>query len=436
MPADRNILSELPGSGRVLIAFSGGPDSVCLLHLATLSGCRRRLHCLHVDHQLDAHSGQRARQAVHLAEALGSSCDIVRVDVAGGRGPEGDARAARYSALEDQMDDNETLLTAHHADDQVETVLLRLIRGAGPQGLAGIPARRRFGPGWLARPLLEWRRADIEAWLERHGLESIRDPANDCPDFDRNHLRVEVLPSLRRRWPGVDHALLRSARLCGGAADVIARSVRQDLAGADADRDSLRLADLRDQGDYYIGEAIRAWCIGQGFTPPPGRRLESFLAQIRRAADDRQPALRWHSNVLRLWRGRLWLEAERELGCWRSTWDGRSPLALPGSLGQLGLDGPPGAKWTLEVRSGQAGESLRLAADRPRVESGRLLAAAGVPPWQRRHWPRVWLDGRLVALGDEWLDHDFARQLAEQGRRLWWQRGTRRLIGSGVESGA
>lgn len=434
MPADRNILSELPGSGRVLIAFSGGPDSVCLLHLAALSGRQRPLHCLHVDHQLDADSGQRARQAVRLAEVLGSSCEILRVDVAGRQGPEGDARAARYSALKARMKENETLLTAHHADDQVETVLLRLTRGAGPQGLAGIPARRRFGPGWLARPLIEWQRADIEAWLERHGLESIRDPANDCPDFDRNHLREEVLPALRRRWPGVDDALLRSARLCGGAADFIARSVRDDLAGAGADGDSLQLADLRDHGDYYIGEAIRAWCIAQGFAPPPGRRLDSFLAQIRQAAGDRQPALRWHSTVLRLWRDRLWLEADRKADSWRLPWDGRSPLALPGSLGQLILDGPPGAKWTLEVRSGQPGESLRLVSDRPRAESGRLLAAAGVPPWQRWRWPRVWLDGRLVALGDEWLDQAFARQLAKRGQRLLWQRGARRPTGSGVES--
>jgi len=135
--------ATLPGRGRVMVAFSGGPDSVCLLHQLSLGQPGRELLCVHIDHRLDADSQRRAERAGEIAGRLGVACRIVPVEVGTGRGPEAQARHARYQALESLMQDGDTLVTAHHADDQAETVLLRLVRGAGPDGLAGIrPARR------------------------------------------------------------------------------------------------------------------------------------------------------------------------------------------------------------------------------------------------------------------------------------------------------
>ena len=275
MPAEHFEPITLPGRGRVIVGFQRRPR-FRLPPASTRRGeLDRAIECVHVDHGLDPDSAQRADRAVELAGRLGIPCRIARIEVTAGRGPEAAARDARYRVLEALVGPGEVLVTAHHADDQAETILLRLIRGAGPEGLAGISPLRRFGQGWLSRPLLDQSRAAIEHWLERHELDCIRDPANDCLDFDRNHLRHRVLPELRERWPGVETALRRSARLCGDAAGFIRRHVEADLAEACGPDGELALDRLADDSDYYRAEAIRILVpparLRAAARPPPGR---------------------------------------------------------------------------------------------------------------------------------------------------------------------
>lgn len=435
MPADAINPDTLPGRGRVIVAFSGGPDSVCLLHRLLASGTSREIACVHVDHRLDPDSPDRAERAVAIAEQLGAPCRVVPVEVSSEHGgPEAAARQARYEALAAGLQRGDVLLTAHHADDQSETVLLRLVRGAGPEGLAGIPPIRRFGAGWLARPLLDWQRREIEDWIERHGLDCIRDPANDSLDFDRNHLRHDILPALRERWPGVDGALRRSGRLCRGAADFVAARVAADLPTA-ATPETLALDRLADQSDYYRGCAIRAWCIDAGHQPPPGRRLEELLGQIAAAGGDRCPQLRWNDCLLRYWADRLWLQyGEDPPADWRLDWDGNTALQLPYGLGTLELSGPVGPPLALRACAGRSGERLRPQGDPHHRECTRLLAEAGVPPWQRQIWPRLYLDGRLQALGMHWQTEAFRALLKQRGQALVWTAGTRRLTATAIES--
>lgn len=437
MPAERIHPENLPGCNRVVVAFSGGPDSVCLLHQLIVSTIEREVVCVHVDHGLDTGSRERARRAVDIAASLGVECEIVRVTVGAGRGPEAAARDARYIALENRIGPEDVLVTAHHADDQSETVLLRLLRGAGPDGLAGIPAVRRFGRGWLARPLIEWPRSDIEGWLQRHRLDCLRDPANDWPGFDRNYLRHEVLPALRERWPGVDAALRRSARLCRGAADFVADRVALDLAQAGTTGDPLDLDRLADDSTYYRAAVIRAWCIRNAVQPPPGQRLDEFLEQVSTAENDRCPELRWNAHILRHWANRLWLEPEQGPPAdWCLQWDGRQPLSLPDGLGRLELVGPADSPLELEVCAGRKGQSLKPAGDAHHRPCKRLLANIGVPPWQRDQWPRVWLDGQLVALGTRWRTAEFEHLLRRRNQCLHWTPGSRRIVTAGLESGA
>lgn len=424
MPAEHFETTTLPGRGRLLVAFSGGPDSVCLLHRLTQAPPGRSIECVHVDHGLDPESARRAERAVELAAGLGIPCRIVRIRVKAGRGPEAAAREARYRALEALVGPGEVLLTAHHADDQAETILLRLIRGAGPEGLAGISPLRRFGQGWLWRPLLDQSRAAIEDWIERYGLQCIRDPANDCLDFDRNQLRHRVLPELRERWPGVDTALRRSARLWGDAAGFIRRHVEADLAAACGPDAELSLHRLADDSDYYRAEAIRIWCLQIGCEPPPGRRLDAFVEQLRASRSDRCPELRFGGHIVRFWSGRLWLESESpQPDQWCLRWDGRAPIELPHDLGRMELTGSGQKALELEIRSGSHGESLQPVGSAHHRACKRLLAEAGVPPWQRPHWPRLWLDGRLVALGERWLTAEFEALLQQRRLSLRWRRG-------------
>ena len=404
-----------------MIAFSGGPDSICLLHVLAACEHQRDLLAVHVDHGLDRGSGRRAKQAAAMATALGVDCRLERVQVRRTGSIEANARRARYAALRPYVSKGSVLLTAHHADDVAETLLLRLIRGSGPAGLSGIPPRRRFGNGWLMRPALHWRRQHIDRYLKAHGLSACHDPANDLMSMDRNFLRHEVMPLLQERFPGYVNGFVRSARLNRSAAGVLTDVATRDVQAAEQAGPSLALPVLLEIDRFRRAEALRNWCLGRGHAPPPGARLDEFLRQIAQAEKDRQPELRWDDGVLRRHADAIWLDPAHDgMGPWHIDWDGQQPLTLPGRVGRLAFSSPPPAL-DLSVRSGLAGERLCCRPELGRQQVKKLLADRGVPPWQRTHWPRLWLNEKLVAIGDQWLDAAFAEYLQTRSTQLVWR---------------
>jgi tRNA(Ile)-lysidine synthase len=413
---------QWPGEGRVIVAFSGGADSLCLLHRLRVDDCKRSITCLHIDHGLDGASGERARTATRLAMEAGIDCHVVRVEVRKGIGPEAAARRARYDAIETFMQSGDVVLTAHHADDQVETVLMRLLRGAAPAGLGGIPRQRRFGPGWLVRPLLDWNRAEIERFIREHDLSPVHDPANDSPQIDRNFIGQQLVPIIRQRWPGAERSILRSARLCHGAAEALAELAVEDLDRLTITPTCIRLNDPGQWNAFRLGEMLRHWCYRQGLTAPPGRRIETFLRQIERASIDRQPMMSWDEGIIRLWRGRLWLQSSPEPPCdWSLEWCRGRMLVLPGDIGCLeltGVDHPPAP---LTIQSARPGDRLRPAGQTHHRPVTQLLAERDIPPWQRDSWPRIWLHDRLAGVGDVWQSETLERYLKAAGTELRWQ---------------
>lgn len=421
MPELNPTPSSWPGNGRIVIAFSGGPDSLYLLYQVLAFDIHRAVVCLHIDHGLDVGSADRARRAVQLARAAGCDCTVVRAEVKPGGSPEAMARNARYQAISDFMCAGDVVLTAHHVDDQLETVIMRLLRGAGPTGLAGIPRQRRYHAGWLIRPLLDCTRAEIETWIEKQGLSPVFDPANDSPAFDRNFVRRELMPLIRRRWGGAQRSILRSARLCRGAATTLEQVTVTDLAGQSESPRCLRLVGTLAWSDHRLGEMLRLWCHRQHLPAPPGRRVEAFIQQLRDASPDQQPELRWNNSVIRSWRQRLWLETLTACPAhWQLEWLRGHTLELPGDIGQLelvGIDRPPTG---LRVSAGTDAEKLRPAGRQHRHNVRQLMAEAGVPPWQRSLWPRLWLDDRLVGIADRWHDEELSALLDSAGARLVW----------------
>jgi tRNA(Ile)-lysidine synthase len=417
----RAAIDQLPPGGRIIIAFSGGPDSVCLLHVLADAVDRDRLHVVHVDHGLDPESPERARRAEQIARETGVACIVVPVQVDPGPGLEAAARKARYQALAGCMDPGDMLATAHHADDQAETVLLRLLRGAGPEGLAGIRAQRPFKRGRLIRPLLDWRREDIRAFLDERGLESIEDPANECLEFDRNEIRHRLLPLIRERWPGAERAILRSARLCRGSADFVVERTAAEMKSALDEHGTLILERLPDANSWYLGEIVRRWCLQLGWEPPPGRRLDEFIGQLGDVQPDRQPELRWDGHRIRCWRGRLWADADDAPPSeWNLEWDGLEPIQLPGGQGRLSLTGEASTPLALRITAAGCGGRIETPAGSRSIR--QLMAEADVPPWRRAGWPLVWKNGRIVALPPLWHDAGFADLLRQRGQDLVWRR--------------
>lgn len=232
---------------------------------------------------------------------------VIRADVRPARGEsvEQVAREVRRRALSRALAPGEWLLTAQHADDQLETVLLALLRGAGPAGLAGMPARMSLGDAQLLRPLLDVQRDQILAYAAARKLDWIDDPTNDEPRFDRNYLRAHVLPALRSRWPALARTVGRSARHCALAAEVQAEAAARDLEQA-ADGDDLAIVVLRRWSVSRRAAVLRAWIQRAGARAPNERHLVQIEAMLA-ARVDAHPELRLPDLTVRRRGGHLQL---------------------------------------------------------------------------------------------------------------------------------
>jgi tRNA(Ile)-lysidine synthase len=408
--------------GCLLVAVSGGLDSIALLHaLAGNDAARARgLRALHVDHGLHPRSGEWADHVRRACAALDVPLQVqrVQVDGASGLGPEGAARAARHAAFADALPAGGILVAAHHADDQAETVLLRLLRASGADGLAGMRALRALGAGWLARPWLEVLRVEIANWAHSAGLQWIDDPSNAELHLARNRLRHAVMPILTAHWPHAVRNIARSAGLLAQSAARDARHIARDLAprrGADpAVLDAQGLAAL-DEGDR--GALLRHWLLDLRLPPPDSRALVQLARLLAAPRSDAVSVVRWPGAELRLWRGRLHamapLAAAPDLD---HEWDGRHPLLLADGA-SLRIEGAI-APLALRVRSRRGGERMVLSPTRPPQSVKHSLQALGVPPWQRTRAPFVWHHDALWAVGDWLLASEFANVLATMGARL------------------
>jgi len=440
----RRLGELLPGfPGRELcVAFSGGADSTALL--AALRELRRRpraLRAVHVDHGLHPDSRSWGARAVEIARVLRVPCEVLEAKVTRARGesPEARARAARYRLLAGTLKPGEILVTAHHEDDQLETVLLMLLRGAGIAGLAAMPELAPFARGLLARPLLTRSRAELEAFVRAAGLPYLEDPSNRDEAPDRNFLRLRVLPVIRERWPGVATTVGRTARHAAEAQGLLEGLAQADLSAA-RHGPSLAASALRALPPERRRNALRFWIAARGFSVPPTARLAEIAGPLLAARADAQPAVEWPGVRLERQAGLLTLRpashAAREAGeggtalpreiAW--PWRTAPACPLPDGLGQLELradaHGPVDlakvpARLTIRWRRG--GERLAIAPGRPRRTLKSLLRESQLPQAERARLPLVYGGTRLLAVADLWLDESVqAHPGARRRARLVW----------------
>lgn len=426
---------------QVLVGFSGGLDSTVLLHL--LAELRRQgllsaqLGALHVHHGLHPQADAWLLHCRAQAEALEVAWHECRVKVQlrPGDSPEAAARDARYAAFADSMQPGTVLALAHHADDQVETVLLHLLRGSGPRGLAGMPQQRALGPGLLCRPLLPVTRSQLLAWAKGKALQWIEDPANLDPGFTRNQLRHEVLPQLQRVAPGLQHSIARTAALAAEADELLQVLAHDDLRAARTEHDNqLLLTPLLQLSPARLRNVLRHWTgsllqrlQGSAITHAA---LQQSVATLVPARADATPVVAWGEGERRLelrrYRDRLYLIKPMPAVPACLDWDPAQPLALPGVLGTLHCEvngqAPAAGSWpTLQVHFRSGGERLSRQG-RPGQSLKHLLQDAGVPPWLRPCVPLVSCQGQLLAAGDLLHGDDWPPQVPEKTARFRWQR--------------
>ncbi|TRX75483.1 tRNA lysidine(34) synthetase TilS [Pseudomonas mangiferae] len=390
------------------VALSGGLDSSVLLHLLARHPQRDRhppLRALHVEHGLQAAAASWPAHCRALCATLDVPLDCVSVRVDAGASLEQAARTARYGAFEAACSQGDVLFTAHHRDDQAETLLFRLLRGAGVRGLAGMPVQRRLGQGWLVRPLLGVGRAELERHARALGLDWVDDPSNRDTHLARNHLRHDILPSLHGRWPQAAANLARSAAHLREAESLLEDLAALDVGAAEPGArwpwlglPSLALAPLARLSPARQRNALRAWLAA--FTPLPDLDHWVGWETLRDAKADATPVWRLARGELHRADGHLWWLS----GDWLRppphppAWPvGEASLALPGN-GVLTWQGtPPPGDWTVRYRAG--GEQLALPG-RGHRDLKRLLNEAGVPGFARGRLPLLYCDGEPRAVAN------------------------------------
>ncbi len=399
-------LSGLPPDSRLAVGFSGGMDSAVLLRAAREAlPAGANLRALHVNHRLRQAAQEWERFCGDFCAALEIPLEILRVDVpASGASLENRARIARYEAFSRNLQPGERLLLAHHLDDQLETLLLRLSRGAGPRGLSGIPAQRELGRGLLLRPLLQCPRTALADYARARDLRWIEDASNRNIDFDRNFCRHEVLPAVERRWPGYRRAWERSRALIAESRDLLAELAEIDLARcAGAAERQLRVDALRRLRAPRRRNALRHW-IEQHCAASADRGKLLRLSDSLLAADHpARAAVDFGGHFVRCFDNELYLVPELPPvdPDTRLAWDpSREPvLELPGNgiLRAAPRAGAGLAGKRYEIRYRRGGESCRLAR-RPTKSLKKILNESRVEPWLRARLPLLFDGGELVAI--------------------------------------
>ncbi|KRA77227.1 tRNA(Ile)-lysidine synthase [Lysobacter sp. Root667] len=419
-------LRDLP-QGPLCVGYSGGLDSTALLHLLaeTPAARARGLRAWHVHHGLHAQADDWAAHCAAECAALSVPLTVSQVNVTrdGGDGPEAAARRARHAAFERGLGEGETLALAHHRDDQAETFLLRALRASGPDGLAAMRRWRDCGRGRLWRPLLELPRSALERYARDRGLRWIEDPSNADDAYDRNFLRRRVLPLLRERWLQADAALAASAGLNAQAAALLEQGDALALAQVrSADPQALSRAGLRTLPSARRARVLRRWIAELGLPPLPAVGVVQIERELLAARDDAEAEFAWHGASIRAWRDLLHAQTRSAAlpPGWRTPWDGRAPLALPGG-GELRLEGASALEGACEVHARVGGERMVLPGREHSHALKQVLQELGVPPWERRRLPLLSRDGVLLAAADLAYSANLDRWLRERGARLVWR---------------
>lgn len=408
------------------IAYSGGLDSHVLLSMCHVlrQELSLNLRAIHVNHNLNprsadwSHHCERVCRDYHIDLIIKS----VQLDLTNGDSLEEVAREARYACFAECVSEDDVLLTAHQQDDQAETVLIQLFRGAGPKGLAAMPLIKKFAKGWHARPLLEMTRADLERYARLHALQWIEDESNTNQQLTRNFLRHDILPRLAARWPSVTKAISRSASHCAEAQELLeafSLEMLSDLQGQVAN--TLSVEKLLALEESRLRLVLRTWIKLCGFSLPDTHKINMIRQDVLLAGQDSGPCLVWEGVELRRYRDDLYLLASPPAfdPLFKQDWDMNRSLRIPG-VGTLEVESVIGhglrtSIMAVTVGFRRGGERVLLPG-RGRHELKNLFQEWGVPPWERQRVVLLFDGETCIAALGYFIDPGYMAESDEAGR--------------------
>jgi tRNA(Ile)-lysidine synthase len=440
-----SFLSEIKPSQRILIAYSGGLDSHVLLHaLANVadSTSHQKLIALHVNHGWSSQAKNWELHCQSECEKLHIHCKIISINAnkEKGKSLEALAREARYSAFANEMENGDYLLTAHQQDDQAETLLLQLFRGAGFKGLASMPFITPFAKGFHARPLLPFTREELHLYAKQNQLAWIEDDSNVNTRFDRNYLRHEIMPLIKKRWPSVAHSLSRTAAHCAEGAALLENLAKEDfqkiistgnsgasrISSRSAGIAALPLSPLLDLNIAKQRHVLRYWFEQHNIPLPNQVQLEHIVKDVLQSKVDSSPRVTWCDVALTRYQDHLYLLSaaifSKEKKSSIIPWDFNERLTLrDGSFLETrkikgsGISAALLVEKKLTVRFRKYGERLHPQGRQGSHPLKKLFQEWKIPPWDRGTIPLIYADDVLVAVAGYAIAQGFAAKEDEMG---------------------
>ena len=398
---------------KYVVAFSGGIDSTVLLHVMRVLNLP--LHAVHINHHMQVDSDQWALHCESICQAWKIPCTVLHVYVEkkAQQSIEETARTARYNLFSEYINQQSCLVTAHHKNDLVETLLLQLLRGSGPAGLAAMSKVQKFYSGKHLRPMLTFARDEIEDYAQQRNLVWIEDPSNLSNEFDRNYLRNEIIPKLLDRWPGALQTLSRAVDLQRDALDCLYDLAELDLQTAKTSNPSiLQIPVLQKMKHVRLRNVLRRWMQQHDMRAPNKKQLEKIILDIVcKPSSESSPVQTWLDGEIRRYREQLYLMQpllQHDVNQVYE-WELAEPLYIESLHRTLTIEDlikhavllPKNAKSVL-VRFRTGGESIKPFGKKHHRSLKNLFQEANVPPWERERIPLIYYGEELISVLGYW----------------------------------
>lgn len=403
-------LAQLGLDKTYVVAYSGGVDSHVLLHLLSQFD-DVRLKAIHVNHHIHQDSDHWQQHCQRVCNSLGVDFHSVAIHVEkqSGHSLEATAREIRYHELQQLMASNDVLLTGHHQDDQAETVLLQLFRGAGVKGLSAMPKQKPFGEGCMLRPLLDMSRHDIVSYAKTHQLHWIEDSSNQDQALRRNFLRQSIIPQLQTIWPSVNKSISQSARHCAEAERILEDVGRSVLTSPGSGTDSLSISAIKNLPKQLQVLTIRQWLDDQVAHLPSTAVMDRIVADVVNAREDAQPVVKWGRYAIRRYQDKLYLTANEFPNyqglSFNIDLDQLVDMKLEAATIKFSVLEAEGVSIkalkkhsNVTVRFRQGGETCCLPGRDHHHDLKQLMQEWKIPVWQRNTVPLLFADEKLVAV--------------------------------------